>query len=259
MRVLYIMGDQRSGSTLADNLLAQLKGTVSIGELRLLKGHYDKVGPGLNWEWKCSCGTQVNQCLFWHEVLELRQGLEVSETKLGKHSKIEDLNAMKRLYHRVAEITNSELIVDSSKNIRQGLIMKRHMKQEMSIIIITKDFIEVAASQYFHRKKKGQRPLPLVIVIVSLIMQMRLRLLVYAGYGVEIKYSDLVCSEKREIWLENIIQHYCLESSKIPDFFRSALASHTIAGTPSRFHDSPIEYKSKKSVFLREIFSKWRL
>ena len=68
--VIYIISDRRSGSTLLENILSKSGEIVSVGELAMLKGHIDKQGPGVFWNWNCSCGKPVLECEFWAKVLE---------------------------------------------------------------------------------------------------------------------------------------------------------------------------------------------
>jgi hypothetical protein len=69
IKVIYIISDRRSGSTLLENILSKSAETVSIGELAMLKGHIAKDGPGELWDWNCSCGKPIMQCEFWSKVL----------------------------------------------------------------------------------------------------------------------------------------------------------------------------------------------
>src|SRR4051812_18760823 len=68
--VIYVMADVRSGSTLLENILSKSNETVSVGELALLKGHILHQGPGVKWNWNCSCGTPVLKCDFWEDALK---------------------------------------------------------------------------------------------------------------------------------------------------------------------------------------------
>jgi sulfotransferase family protein len=64
VKVLYVIGKGRSGGTLLNNLLGQIKGFVSPGEI-----------PHL-WTWGleegalCGCGRAVPECPFWIEVID---------------------------------------------------------------------------------------------------------------------------------------------------------------------------------------------
>ena len=64
------MADNRSGSTLLQNILAQSDECFSVGELAMLKGHLVQESSGKRWNWKCSCGEPVSECNFWKPLIE---------------------------------------------------------------------------------------------------------------------------------------------------------------------------------------------
>lgn len=63
VKVIYIMGSGRSGSTVLDMALGSMPGTVSTGELANLyvKTDFDRE--------YCSCGELLASCRFWGQVL----------------------------------------------------------------------------------------------------------------------------------------------------------------------------------------------
>src|SRR5689334_5320337 len=68
-QIIYIMADNRSGSTLLENILSKSDECFSVGELAMLKGHLLKEGHGENWNWKCSCGQPLDKCIFWSPII----------------------------------------------------------------------------------------------------------------------------------------------------------------------------------------------
>lgn len=69
LRVLYIMGLGRSGSTVLDSILGNHPDLVSLGELRYLVDE-----DGFRDEY-CACGERVRSCPFWSEVRERWTGV----------------------------------------------------------------------------------------------------------------------------------------------------------------------------------------
>ena len=63
MKILYLMGSSRCGSTLLANILGELPGFFSAGELRFLwdRAREDRL---------CGCGRPVRTCNVWGHVLE---------------------------------------------------------------------------------------------------------------------------------------------------------------------------------------------
>lgn len=133
--ILFIAGAQRSGSTIMDNILGQIDGFTSVGELRalwqngLLEGRY------------CGCGAHVRECPFWGEVQARAFGdcppdpatvVAIQDAYLRTRPR--QLIGLKRaarggvpasldrymsiigsVYRAIAEVGRTKVIVDSSK------------------------------------------------------------------------------------------------------------------------------------------------
>src|SRR5215210_5593596 len=69
-KIIYIMADNRSGSTLLENILSKSNECFSVGELDMLKGHLNKKEAGARWNWNCSCGSPLSECNFWKPIVE---------------------------------------------------------------------------------------------------------------------------------------------------------------------------------------------
>ena len=61
--MVYIAGSGRSGSTILDNILGQIGGWASAGELRFL---WER---GVLGDRLCGCGERFSVCPFWTQVL----------------------------------------------------------------------------------------------------------------------------------------------------------------------------------------------
>jgi hypothetical protein len=136
LKVLFIAGNGRSGSTLLDSILGQLPGFFAVGEVRQI---WDE---GMVENRLCGCGTPVHDCPVWRAVLEQLTGHhaisgqhmgrlreQLAQTKRlvpmiatpGRYHRrtVPGLNqfleATNRLYQSVAEVTQCRVIVDSSK------------------------------------------------------------------------------------------------------------------------------------------------
>ena len=68
VRVLYVGGTGRSGSTVVANALGGLDDAVSVGEVRFL---WER---GIVQNRLCSCGEPFATCPFWNEVLQVAFG-----------------------------------------------------------------------------------------------------------------------------------------------------------------------------------------
>jgi len=143
LRVLYVAGLPRSGSTVLGYVLGGLPGVIFVGELtyfwrRFAEGEL------------CSCGTPLPDCPFWSAVVGNAFGQMTREharelnklerkvirwqpfglapvrwsTRWSKRISIM-LKERAQLYQSIAEITNTEYIIDSGKGVAFGAIMAR--------------------------------------------------------------------------------------------------------------------------------------
>lgn len=134
--VIYVGGTGRSGSTMLANVLGELPGYVSVGEVRFLWQR------GIEQNRLCGCGEHFADCPFWNAVLDaalgpgspagrqalagrLHAGLE-ARTRLrtlprhlrgpGVAAPGDELaDVLDRLYAAIAAVAGADVVVDSSK------------------------------------------------------------------------------------------------------------------------------------------------
>src|SRR5450432_704887 len=66
LRILYIGGYVRSGTTILDMLLGMNTAALAIGEVNLIFRQVVKTAPPV----KCSCGEILSECPLWSKVLD---------------------------------------------------------------------------------------------------------------------------------------------------------------------------------------------
>jgi hypothetical protein len=133
IKIIYIAGTGRNGSTLIGNILAEVPDVISIGELRYL-------WRDLYFKHQCGCGREINSCDFWSECIREAfgslsksdlQSLVFSTEKLTRRfgvSRREDegqarsksdpaelVKAFEAVYKAVRVVSNRKVVVDSSK------------------------------------------------------------------------------------------------------------------------------------------------
>lgn len=171
-RIVYIIGDNRSGSTLLDYLLASHPKAVSVGELHHLYGHYYKKGIGKSWEWKCSCGQYVRDCEFWSIILKdisfnesFKTDLKIpsygqlegliniffskrilKDERVAEQGKIMAENRWK-IYNSIAKNTNKNIIIDSSKDVEEAYFLNKYKKGDIYFLFLNRSIHEVALSK----------------------------------------------------------------------------------------------------------------
>jgi Sulfotransferase family len=166
VRLLYVGGMHRSGSTLADMMIGQLPGHVGVGELYFL---WDN-GPKHNVT--CACGEPFFDCPFWRavgerafggwsesladEMLQLQR--EVDRTTLipkllTARENSEFAAACRRytgrlaaLYRAIADVAGKDVVVDSSKRPSLAFALRREPDIELAVAQVVRDPRGVAYS-----------------------------------------------------------------------------------------------------------------
>jgi hypothetical protein len=166
VKVCYVAGAGRSGSTLLDVLLGELDGFFSAGELRWL-------WYGLLHGWRCGCGSPVRRCPVWRDVLdsalgratdpEIREVLHLQQRTVRLHllprllaqgpgrritwSELATYaDVMARLYSGIAEVTGARVVVDSSKNAAEAALLRLLRDVDAYMVQLTRDPRAVAHS-----------------------------------------------------------------------------------------------------------------
>jgi hypothetical protein len=136
LKIIYITGWLRSGSTIIGNVLNEVPGFCHVGELHFLW----KNGAGRGVNQLCGCGQALTECPLWSAILSLgrppgmsaqahadivirrqracvrtRHTWRVLRRGLASDEIREHAALMTRTYHAIAERTGARVIVDSTK------------------------------------------------------------------------------------------------------------------------------------------------
>jgi hypothetical protein len=173
-RVLYLGGQGRSGSTLAERLLGQAPGVCSAGEVAHLWLR------GIVRSERCGCGEPFRRCPFWCEVGEAGFGgwdkvdvgyLKALRSRVDRTRFIPLLAAPRmtrpgfqraldeyltyycRLYSAIAEVSGCEVIVDSSKHASLAFCLSRSPRLDLRVVHLVRDSRGVAYSWTKHVRR----------------------------------------------------------------------------------------------------------
>ncbi len=159
VKVLYIAGFGRSGSTVLGNILGEIEGFFHGGELNFIWEH------NLIENRLCGCGTRFDECEVWGSVMKRAFGgtdgvnaremvwLQASGTRTrhvplmlsawGRRvlaSRLEKYMArLERLYRAVQESTGSRVIVDSSKLPSYGYVLGMTPGIDLNVVHLIRD------------------------------------------------------------------------------------------------------------------------
>ena len=165
-RVLYVLGIYHSGTTVLSNLLGQLDGFFSVGELRSIWRKLTLPDA------RCGCGTTLQQCPVWSPILrstlgegddrvafartmrgQQREALRESHTWLRVRSLLDRrgkglpvdtplaryAHGLARLYRGIAEETGADVIVDSSKEPTDAALLLLMPEIDARVVQIVRD------------------------------------------------------------------------------------------------------------------------
>ncbi len=166
-RVVYIMGNGHSGSTLLDIVLGSQPGAFSAGELTFIGR------PGLVDEY-CSCGQRLGACPFWSDVRvawgrcgapdiqkywALRRRFERNKVSLRTLAQrirpsadyAAYVDATEALFDAIHEVSGAETIIDSSKTPARLAILSHFA--DVSVVHLCREFRGVLNSSQRKRSK----------------------------------------------------------------------------------------------------------
>ncbi|MFL5992497.1 MAG: sulfotransferase family protein [Rubrobacteraceae bacterium] len=173
VKVLYVVGLGRSGSTILSNSLGQIPSFFSGGELNFIWRH-NVLENRL-----CGCGRPFRECPVWTRVMDQAFGgmdgvdprammrlqnlgtrtrhIPMMLTRRGRRSLAQRLEklliAYGRLYEAIGAVTGSRVIVDSSKEPAHGFAMSMVPGVDFYALHLLRD---PRAAAYSWSKKKPQ-------------------------------------------------------------------------------------------------------
>jgi len=164
-RVLFIGGAGRSGTTLVERVLARLDGVTAMGEVM----HLWQRGVAENQ--LCGCRLPFHECEVWtragREAYGGWDGVDPERMNYLKHRvdralRIPELVASPssrfrsqtteyattfgRIYRAVSEVTNAEIVIDSSKQVSLPFALRRDSSLDVVVLQIIRDPRGVAHS-----------------------------------------------------------------------------------------------------------------
>ena len=272
VKVAYIGGYSRSGSTLLDCMLGQLPGFFSTGELAYIWTH------GLQENRLCGCGDRFLDCAFWHQVGDVGFGgwqnvdaneMRALELRVNRHRFLPQLVAprlspkyerdlrayaavLARLYSAIRTVSGRRVVVDSTIDPAYGFLLRHVQGLELKLVHMVRDSRATAFSWTRWQRRTDR--------VDTVMYQRRFRppmtavrwsgyhLLVHLlgqvdGGEVLIRYENVVRSPKEEI--KRILEHV---GETIDDgdlgFIRDGVvdlkATHTVAGSLMRLRQGPL-------------------
>jgi hypothetical protein len=271
VKVLLIMGWTRSGSTILDNLLGEIDGFFSSGELHYI---WER---GLLEKRLCACGQEIESCEVWRPVLQeafnddvpdpravarwQKHAVRVRHTwKLLRQKSLPSgwapldsyAPVAEALYKAIGKVTGARVVVDSSKRPSDAALLPLLDGVDPYYLHLVRDPRGVAYSWKRHRREydRGDQPaeMPRHGSIYSTfgwsevnVAAEAVRHHVGPSRSLLVRYEDFISSPRRT--LLEIARMVGEEPADLPvSEERTALLNrnHSAAGNPSRFKTGPI-------------------
>jgi len=260
IKVIYIAGSGRSGSTILDRVLGSLEGVFSLNEI------YRIWQDGFIENNLCSCGKPFTVCPFWSAVVAdaikdqshigrhfaLSSGVEHSRHFPGLYTgmtskkfkaKVEDYTEiLRKLFFAIAKFSGEEIIVDSSKIPSRALILSRVPGIEVHILHVVRDVRAVVhawqKNKYNPARRVSMRRYPAYRTIFFWIMRNAFSELLSSKLPyVRVSYEDFASNPRGT--LQSVVDRIQpVRGQRLPFTKDNSIylePVHSISGNPQRF------------------------
>ena len=253
LKVLYVTGWCRSGSTIIGNALNEIDAVTHVGELHFL--WKNAVGTGAND--LCGCGARLKECEIWSKVLSVatpgweREAEAVVERQqrtvrtrrtwanlrrgIASNDARDHARLMARAYCDAASLTGASTIVDSSKMPAEAALLPHIDGIEPYFLHVTRDPRAVASSwrspkSYIHTMSATRSTLYWVgFNLASHAITRR-----YCDRSLFLRYEDFIAEPQDA--LGRILDLCGIDRSLNPIEGRAVRlnGNHTVTGNPDR-------------------------
>jgi hypothetical protein len=267
VRVLYIAGSGRSGSTLVANVLAQVPGCFGAGEVRYL---WER---GVEEHRLCGCGVVVTECPVWRAVIEEAfgsiDGARAPEVvalqrriqrirhlpRLLRSVETADLAdyraLLARLYPAMRRVTDCDLIVDSSKQPTYGKILASldgldvrtlHLVRDPRATawswMRTKPLADAGARQYMERMSPAKSS------VLWSVWNNATRRIAKRSHALRMRYEDFVAAPRARTAELLAFAGVEAEAPFIDERTIELTPSHTVAGNADRMRSGVVTVRA---------------
>ncbi|MDQ3637753.1 MAG: sulfotransferase, partial [Actinomycetota bacterium] len=277
VKVLYVAGLGRSGSTILANTLGQVEGFFSGGELNFIWKH------ALIENRLCGCGRPSRECPFWgpvfdgefggqsedlaREMMRLQYsgartrhiplmltdgGREKIRARLGKF-----LDNTGRLYKAIRSVSGSRVVVDTSKEPAYGYALGMVPGIDLRVLHLVRDPRAAAYSwakkkpqpdsadrEFMHQKTPAQSAVLWDAWNAAIEALWRRTPEKY----LRLRYEDFIADPRASF--EAMLKLVGEEGSELPLVGEREVKlgiSHTVSGNPNRFDTGAVELKQDQA------------
>jgi len=274
VKIVYLAGMGRSGSTIIGKVLSQLKDFFYIGEMKQVWKY------GISKNTLCGCGLNFSDCPIWSSVISRAFGIRAKEiaqkmiymqrnTLRERHAPIiRFLNnpmkfidkrisqeyrwAINRLYQEIARVTGANIIVDSTKTATYGLLIKNILDCPVYVLHIVRDPGAVA---YSWKRSKNHNISGIKVAMrrfstIKTVLRWGIRnwsveqaLRPFVDGFMLVRYEDFVNNPKKLVRAILKFVHEDSDLSFIHNHKVSLKETHSVWGNPGRLLHGDIKIK----------------
>lgn len=199
IKLIYVIGSGRSGSTLLTRLLGNHSQIVDVGEIYNLKNYFESAEEKTRY---CSCGELLNTCVYWKDIKqELKEILDEETPNLkDKYLPHFEKNNF-HLFRLILQKTNKTIIVDSSKRFYRLKLLEKSDKFDVLILHLVRDPRAYAYSSLHEKEKIIENKIYIYLSVLKWLrknLSMKLLLGQKSNY-LMVKYEDFVANPDLEI------------------------------------------------------------
>ena len=271
VRIAYVGGVGRSGTTVLDRMLGGSPGAVSVGEIVHLwyRGVLD--------DETCGCGEAFHGCEFWRAVGHTAYGgwsvglarrvlalkARCDRTRfvpaLARPGLSRDVDAaatellgvLVPLYQAIRQVSGATVVVDSNKHASYAYLLRRTGDLETGIVHVVRAVEGVAYSwqrAVARPETSDGRDMPTYSAgrvagrwVAQNLLLDRLRA---SGDGLLVRYEDLVAEPSTEV--RRIVEALGMPDADlghVGDGWADLAPAHTVAGNPMRFRTGRLQLR----------------
>jgi hypothetical protein len=280
LKILYIAGPARSGSTILQNLLGEIEGFFAAGELQYLWKR------AMTESSRCGCGSPIQECVVWGEVINrvLRNSsaAEIDIPTLFRwHQETVRLrhtwrllrrrggtsnwplleayaSTMAALYRTTADVTGARVIVDSSKKYSGAAFLRLLPGVDPHIVHLVRDPRAVVYS--WNRQKvnvddAGRREsLPRHGPLFSSLQWMQVNLMTEvvcrrhgSGRSILVRYEDFAAQPRATVRkIVDLVNEFPETLPFLDERTAELGTNHTVWGNVSRFEKGTVTVREDK-------------
>ncbi len=258
IKVVYIAGPSRSGSTFLSSILGEMDGFFNAGEL------IDFFEWGLVTDGACSCGVPFSECPVWMDIVRVAFGapdsvdaaqmVRMRDRMARSHHVLAHLMArcarkrlasrlgaygtnLQKLYDGIQQSTACRVILDASKNAGYAYLLGLIPGIDLYLLHVVRD--PRATTYSWQRKKKGLRKDPPWMVALTWDSRNVATELLGrhdASRYFRLRYEDFVQNPVRSA--QRVLRAIGEEPHSLPfvgDHEVELGESHSLYGNPNRF------------------------